>query len=50
MKAGAQPNKYYMRFFPVDLESNVLGNGSNFIRIDLALILAKADGYCISSL
>jgi hypothetical protein len=32
---GSRPNKYYMRVVPVDLEGNVVGKPSNFIRVDL---------------
>ncbi|HEX7517927.1 MAG TPA: hypothetical protein VF345_11655 [Chthoniobacterales bacterium] len=32
---GARPNKYYMRVVPVDLDGNLVGTASNFVRIDL---------------
>jgi hypothetical protein len=32
---GSRPNKYYMRVIPVDLEGNVVGKASNFIRVDM---------------
>ena len=32
---GSRPNKYYMRVVPVDLDGNLVGTASNFVRIDL---------------